>query len=56
METTVFETYFERQFLKLIKPNRTVLLIYDVYSALVSIRLVEQAVESNVTVSKLSSL
>lgn len=53
METTVFENYFTKSFLPSIGPDRPVLLIYDGHSTHMSIRLIEQAKQSQVTILKL---
>lgn len=53
METEVFETYFKKTFLPLVKVQRPVLLIYDGHSTHVGLNIIEEARKENVTILKL---
>lgn len=53
MEVEVFERYFEKCFLTAIGDERPVLLIYDGRSTHLSLKLIETACQSNVTILKL---
>ena len=54
MKSTAFENYFTKSFLPSIGPDQPVLLIYDGHSTHMSIILIEQAMQSQVTILKLS--
>lgn len=53
METTTFENYFDRVFLKAIPKARPVVLIYDGHSSHTSLKLIEKALKEQVIILKL---
>lgn len=53
METQIFETYFKKTFLPLVKDQRPLLLIYDGHSTHVGLNIIEEARKENITILKL---
>lgn len=53
METDVFETFFKKTFVPLVKNQRPVLLIYDGHSTHIGLNIIEEARKENITILKL---